>query len=382
MTKEEFAVLNVDKDAEILEFAPAHAPMYAKRDGWKVKIVDYMDRDGLVNRVNNDSRVHVSSEMIEDVDYVCCRDYSKHINRTFDVIASSHFIEHTIDIIGHFNDCSKMIKDDGIIKLIIPDKRYIFDCFRETVSTRSAIDAHTFLQSNHSLGTILESRVRACFYKGETYIPNSIWRNIDELEWNWNEVEDFENHLSCIKENYSFDNYQDTHSWVMTPCSFELMVYELNVLGYIDLFVDKIITDSQCSQFYVELKKGKVGFNEQKEKELLLNYKLEKEEEKDRTENDDLFYNMIKQSNGSVYIYGAGDNAKIALEYAKKKGVRVVGYVVSNGHKDKETIYNLPIKEISEIEPYRNEFIVIGTTKYREEVEKILQQKNFVYSVF
>ena len=139
MTREEFSLLHINnRDCRILEIAPSFNPMYPRADGWNTEIIDYLDTDSLIEWYKG------RSEKIEKVDYVCSRDYAKTVGKKkwYDIVAASHVIEHSIDLIGFLNDCDQMLSDDGIIKLVIPDKRYICDCFKDITSTRVAVDEY------------------------------------------------------------------------------------------------------------------------------------------------------------------------------------------------------------------------------------------------
>ncbi len=168
MDKRQFAQYHASKKDRILEFAPAYSPMYSKREGYVVDIVDYLNREELIkrSREQNYGSSYDNWDKIENVDYVCGRHYAEFIGKAdyYDIIAASHFIEHTVDIIEYLNDISILMKDDGVVKFIIPDKRYDFDLCREISSTRVAIDEHVYRNgmTNHSIGTKTEGLFRSC----------------------------------------------------------------------------------------------------------------------------------------------------------------------------------------------------------------------------
>ena len=65
--------------------------------------------------------------------------------------------------------------------------------------------------------------------------------------------------------------YRDTHAWTFTPKSFELLILELNVLGYIDWKIHSI-EPTPGVEFHVWLDKGSVSeinLNEQRQAILL-----------------------------------------------------------------------------------------------------------------
>lgn len=56
-----------------------------------------------------------------------------------DYIIASYVIEHVPDMIGWLKELSEVLRDDGMLSLAIPDKRYTFDFIRELTSPRQLI---------------------------------------------------------------------------------------------------------------------------------------------------------------------------------------------------------------------------------------------------
>ncbi len=78
-----------------LEIGPSYSPIAAKRDGYNVRIVDYLDQNDLRAKYAHESSVDI--ERIEPVDAI--DDGGEFLslsdNRTgFDYIISSHNLEH------------------------------------------------------------------------------------------------------------------------------------------------------------------------------------------------------------------------------------------------------------------------------------------------
>src|SRR6185437_1662157 len=101
-------------------------PTAAKKDGYQVYVVDHLNREQLIEKYQHDP---VATENIEEVDFVWRgQPYAELTGRTkfYDWIIASHVIEHTPDLIGFLNDCDSILKDDGILSLAVPDKRFCF----------------------------------------------------------------------------------------------------------------------------------------------------------------------------------------------------------------------------------------------------------------
>ena len=114
-SREEFFYSNVTKDTKILEFAPYFNPIFPKREGYKVDIIDAFNKEQLIEKAKRDPMITDYSK-IDDVDYVCTHNYAEYIGKSkfYDLIVASHMIEHTTDIIDYLKNCSSLLKDGGL----------------------------------------------------------------------------------------------------------------------------------------------------------------------------------------------------------------------------------------------------------------------------
>ena len=53
--------------------------MYPKREGYKTEIVDHLPKEKLRQKYNTKNQEEL--DLIEDVDYICVRDYAKTIGK-------------------------------------------------------------------------------------------------------------------------------------------------------------------------------------------------------------------------------------------------------------------------------------------------------------
>ena len=390
MTKQEFALHSIRGDEVILEFAPAHSPMYPKKGGYNVEIVDYLSKEQLLKRTEADNTISEDMyENLEDVDYVCSRNYADFIGKKnyYDVVASCNVIEHTVDIIEYLQDCSLMMKNTGMLKLIIPNKNYTFDWAREITSTRVAVDNNTYRHKmeNHSLGTVVESVFRINFSETSGTLIRSDEILSDNCSYGWNRFEDPFEFITGSAENHKDNEFIDTHSWIFTPASFQIFIYELNILGYIDLVIDSIFYIEGEQSFFVELKKQKCSFDGNKLRELYKNHYVE----------NMIYYNTVISMNKKsleiktrnlegtpVFIYGIGKSMKKVLEKLRKFQIDVEGFVVSDGHKTDNTIEGKKVYELSELTDAEKNLYVIGSRKYKSEIERQLNNLNALYYDF
>lgn len=249
MDRREKILYKCNLDGIGLEIGPSFSPVLPKRDGYNVETLDVLDKEGLQERFAAVDK----NGSIEEVNYVWNGEpYPQLIGKTnyYDYIIASHVIEHSCDLIGFFSDCSALLKDDGILSLAVPDKRYTFDFLRPVTGIARVLENHGRNRNAHSPGAVYEHNSSVCHL--DLKLLHSIQDAIDGYN------------LS-VKQN----NYIDSHTWVFTQTSFELLIYDLSCLGLTDLCIDSSF-DTFDHEFFVSLKKRKEKFVPNDEKRLEL----------------------------------------------------------------------------------------------------------------
>lgn len=247
-----FADLAIESLASgsFLEIGPAHNGTLRKRDGFNSKIADYLDRAGLVEKYSGFSQYNVDN--IEEVDYVLMpgRPLSDSISERFDVILASHVIEHSISLVDFINDLASLLRPGGYIALIVPDKRFCFDRFRERSSLCSVIDRIGSSRKVHSAGTRAEFMLNAVMHRG----TNS-WAVQHEGDYSFLSSA---NHARHHADSANSPTYYDVHNWVFTPHHFRLLLHDLAELGYTRLR-EKYFHPTIHNEFFVNLALDGVG---------------------------------------------------------------------------------------------------------------------------
>jgi Methyltransferase domain len=226
MDRKEKILKHIDLSGEGIEIGPGYNPVVPKREGFKVHSIDHMCKEDLVRKYS----VHqVDTENIEDVDFVWHGEpYAELTGKKnyYDWIIASHLIEHTPDLIGFLNDCDTIIKDTGVISLVIPDKRYCFDHFRPITSIARIIDSHLQKNTNHTPGTAVE------------YYLNSVLKG-GVIAWSpccsgeYEPRHSLEEAVAEFESGSNGKDYVDFHNWCFVPHSFRLMIHDLYNLGLI-----------------------------------------------------------------------------------------------------------------------------------------------------
>jgi SAM-dependent methyltransferase len=206
-----------------LEIGGGYMPIFRKDQGYNVKTLDYVSADE-IKQIYKEQAVNTSG--IEEVDFIWkggpYTDLVK--GETFDWVVASNVIEHVPDFIGFINECTSILKDNGVLVLFVPDRRYSLDYFRSTSSLGSIIDAHLLNRKCPSPGNILD----ALFLETTPYrhSNNPYDKDITFLE---------NPNITAYNKTVAFDGYKDIHVWVFTPGHFRIVIEDLYLCGAIKL---------------------------------------------------------------------------------------------------------------------------------------------------
>ena len=247
----------IRKEQRGLEIGPSHSPIAAKRNGYCVESVDWLSEDELKEHYKN---AGVNLEEIEPVDYIWKGgSYYELIRKDnyYDYIIASHMIEHSTNFCGFLNDCSKLLKQNGILRLAVPDKRYCFDHYRMTTGLAEVVDNAHMPDRLQSVGNVAEYYMNVVKRKGslsweKPFLPivNDIMNHRTE---DFTFVHDRNTALDGMKR-VGKGEYIDIHHYVFTPASFELLIHDLRLLEMIDLKITHM-WDTKGNEFIVTLQK-------------------------------------------------------------------------------------------------------------------------------
>jgi predicted SAM-dependent methyltransferase len=273
MDRIEKAIKFIDLKGNGLEIGPSYNPIVPKASGARIKTIDCLDREKLIQKYSGEK--HITKEMldkIEDVDYIWSGETLVDLigeENVFDYIIASHFIEHTTDLLGFIQDCEGLLRPNGVLSLIIPDKRYCFDRFKPLTTVGSVLDTHFSNAKFHSPGAIIDN------------IVYNVTRGDRVLGWNSKSTEklnlsfpDIRWARELLEEVQRHEKYHDVHRWIFTPKSFTLLLQDLHDLGYHNLFKIGSFETSEY-EFFVSLSKSCKNYVHFDRFELLL--QIEKE---------------------------------------------------------------------------------------------------------
>lgn len=252
--REQFKSLNKN-EIKILEIGPYSNPYYR---GSNVKYFDAMTQEEIRNQIANETDPVIKNNIVANhlelskvpiIDYVNKNGDMSDINETFDLIFSSHNIEHQVDLVSHLQQLEKLINDNGQIILLVPDKRFCFDHFVPESPFSDILESYYNKDKFHPLRTIL-SMVCETTHN----FPNKHYAK-DNGEIKGKDV-------NCYKEaleryNNAQGEYINAHRWRFTPGQFSFIVDGLNKLDLVHLKIEKLhLTKEDHFEFYVTLKKS------------------------------------------------------------------------------------------------------------------------------
>lgn len=249
-SREEKVFHILDKKGLGLEIGPSHNPIAPKKKGFNVHVLDHASAAELRNKYQGHG---VNLDNIEEVDFVWHGETLQVlIGKTscYDWIIASHVIEHVPDFISFLQQCETLLKPDGILSLVIPDKRYCFDFFSSSSSTGNVLDAYTEKRVRPSHGQVFDHIANAAKRNGNIAWEEDMLGGADEL------VHTIAEAKAHWARSVSTTDYIDVHCWRFTPASFRLLVSDLLNLGLINLDIKTEFDTTGC-EFYVSLGKKK-----------------------------------------------------------------------------------------------------------------------------
>lgn len=219
----------ISKEANTLEIGPFCGPQLR---GDRVQYFDIADRETLIQKAIELQYPFTDAPII---DYVSPIGDMGIINKQFDQVFSSHCVEHQPDLVRHFSEVSRILRDGGTYFLIVPDKRFCFDHYHAESTIAEVLGAHIEQKRLHYPKSILEMRLLTTHND-----PVAHWQGNHGLQ-----MLQQQQGLDCIKgiiDNLAKnkDVYIDAHAWHFTPTAFENIATILYQLSLSKLKVERI----------------------------------------------------------------------------------------------------------------------------------------------
>ncbi len=250
-------LFQLDRLARGLEIGPSINPVAPKREGYHVEIVDYLDRDGLIDKFAREGGGHMYGlvpdlaariQQIEEVDYVWTDQPLSELIGTescYDWVVASHVIEHLPNPIQFLRECVRLLTPGGVLSLVIPDRRYCFDCLTPLTTTGDWLDAWYEQRSKPTPGQVFDSVANAVSLDGKLAWSRDARGTLVAMHSVASVCEHFERAADTTE-------YVDVHCWRFVPESFRLVIRDLLDLGLVELDIRHEF-NTEGNEFFVQL---------------------------------------------------------------------------------------------------------------------------------
>jgi SAM-dependent methyltransferase len=223
--REDFAAL-VPCNVPALEIGPFNNPLLR---GPNVSYFDVLAREALVARATASG---LDPSKTPQIDYVSSTGDLSIIDQRFDVVISSHCIEHQPNLVHHLQQVRCLLRDGGTYFLLVPDKRYCFDHYIPFTNIAEIIIAHNEQRQMHTLRSVIEHRALTTHNDGLRH-------------WQGDHGTIFENLQPRVQAAVrEFDdargNYIDVHAWYFSSGSAAVIFSALQSLGLSQLSVQRV----------------------------------------------------------------------------------------------------------------------------------------------
>ena len=144
----------MNSDFSCLEVGPYTRPTFSASQ-CHLKTLDFYDTQELRSHA---LKIGVNPQDVISVDFVCKdENYCEVVKEKFDVVIAAHVAEHVVAFIKYFQSLRQLLKNEGYLLVVLPDKRYSFDKFRPDTDLSQLVFEYLYpdlpWQSLHSLET-------------------------------------------------------------------------------------------------------------------------------------------------------------------------------------------------------------------------------------
>jgi predicted SAM-dependent methyltransferase len=236
-----------------VELGPLNRPLIRREDG-DILYADHRSTEDLRRKYAGHASVSgPDARPLEDVDLVLEHQSLAQAlgpRAPVDYVVASHVIEHIPDPVGWLNELAAILREGGLVYLVVPDKRFTFDYHRTPSTTGDLVAHHLAAAKVASPAQVFEYVARVA-----TVEPAEVWAGTER-----DPKPMFENQLgrafADARRIAETGAYTDAHCTVYTPASFLAVFHELIALDLIPFEIAGIVpTERLHLDFSVTLRK-------------------------------------------------------------------------------------------------------------------------------
>ena len=236
---------------EGLEIGPLCWPLVTKAESnGKIYYVDFSTAEKSREKYKDDPNVDVNN--IVETDYLWGKQTLPELvdGKLFDYVVASHVIEHVPNMLGWLREVASVLKDNGILALAIPDKRYTFDYKRELTTLGVLVESYLMNKRRPGIKDIFDQVSLAT--KVDSYEAWSGKLDPSKLIHHGTPYEA----LVQAKKYLLSDEYNDVHVNILTPSSFLDILERASKIDLFDFTVaDFYSTAKNSHEFLVSLQR-------------------------------------------------------------------------------------------------------------------------------
>ncbi len=152
------------------------------------------------------------------------------ITDAYEWIGASHVVEHVPDLARWFQTLARLLKPGGVVFLVVPDKRFIFDRHRRETNLTDVVVAHREGRLTPSFAQVFDHY----FYSCDWQHPQIAWAGGDAPA----PARNFQGAMDIASR--AEEAYEDAHCSVFTPESFAKLMHDMHQYGLSPLRLDDL----------------------------------------------------------------------------------------------------------------------------------------------
>lgn len=246
-----------------LEIGPLTAPIVSKQEG-RVEYVDHLSTNELRRKYAQEQTIDVNQ--IPVIDHVLEEGKlpRRLIGGNYDYIIASHVFEHLPNPLGWLRDCASILRTEGRLCLVVPDKRFTFDYSRTLTTLGEWIESDLLDQRRPNPRQIFEAATSSA--RIEAGITWKRAPRADELPATSTEADSF----GLLKAQEGCNDYLDIHCTVYTPGSLLHLLARASRLS-LHPFRLRRFYDTPCNgiEFYLQLENAGRDLADEREASFL-----------------------------------------------------------------------------------------------------------------
>ena len=235
-----------------LEIAPNWAPVVTKSEG-DVLYCDYLTYEQLLEREKTNPGRIQHGLRVQRLDFIW--EIGKTLQESagtaapFDYVVSCHVFEHVPNFLEYLYQARAVVKDDGVIAMVLPDAKGSGEYFRRETNAAELISSYLLGQTVPSPGQVYDGLKNLFDFQN---VPLE-GRTLADVKRLFTDIDSYNAALRASQE------YVDVHCWAFSRDGFAEVAGELRAIGLFDFEIESLESSPATetghgSEFYVKLR--------------------------------------------------------------------------------------------------------------------------------